>query len=232
MELGDGGFLHWQVIVGLSKKCSLITIKNIFGPYHAELTRSSSAEEYVFKEATRVAGTQFELGSRPFKRNSATDWVQVWDLAKAGKLMDIEADLRIRYYRTLLCIAGDYSEAPSILRTCHVFWGVTGSGKSRRAWAEAGVSAYSKDPRSKFWCGYRAQEHVVIDEFRGGIDLSHLLRWLDRYPVNVEIKGGSKPLMASTIWITSNLHPNDWYPDTDHLTNAALMRRLTIIEFT
>jgi len=34
--------------------------------------------------------------------------------------------------------------------------------------------------------GYRGQEHVVFDEFRGGIDISHVLRWFDRYPVIVE----------------------------------------------
>jgi len=29
--------------------------------------------------------------------------------------------------------------------------GTTGMGKSRRAWEEAGLNAYPKDPRSKFW---------------------------------------------------------------------------------
>jgi len=33
---------------------------------------------------------------------------------------------------------------------------------SKRAWEEAGLHAYSKDPRSKWWDGYRAQEHVII----------------------------------------------------------------------
>jgi len=112
-----------------------------------------------------------------------------------------------------------------------VFWGVTGSGKSRRAWDEAGMEAYSKDPRSKFWEGYQLEENVVIDEFRGGIDISHLLRWLDRYPVRVEIKGSSKPLNAKKIWITSNLNPEFWFPEIDQETTQALMRRLTITEF-
>ena len=81
-----------------------------------------------------------------------------------------------------------------------------GTGKSRRAWSEATLSAYCKDPRTKFWCGYTTQSNVVLDEFRGGIDISHVLRWLDRYPVRVEIKGSSRPLLATTFWITSNLH--------------------------
>lgn len=109
-----------------------------------------------------------------------------------------------------------------------MFWGATGVGKSRRAWAEATFDAYPKDPRTKFWDGYRGQEHVVIDEFRGGIDVSHLLRWLDRYPVNVEIKGSSTTLCAKKFWITSNLPPEQWYPDLDEATKLALLRRLNV----
>lgn len=116
-------------------------------------------------------------------------------------------------------------------RTCHVYWGATGTGKSRRAWELAGMDAYSKDPRSKFWCGYFGQDKVVIDEFRGGIDVSHLLRWLDRYPVSVEIKGSSVPLAAREYYITSNLNPRQWYPDIDEETLNALLRRLNIIHF-
>jgi hypothetical protein len=116
-------------------------------------------------------------------------------------------------------------------RSCFVYWGATGAGKSRRAWDEAGVDAYPKSPLSKFWDGYRAHRHVVIDEFRGGIDVAHLLRWLDRYPVLVEVKGSSVVLCATSIWITSNLHPRDWYPTLDPETTAALLRRLAITEF-
>lgn len=36
-----------------------------------------------------------------------------------------------------------------MLREVHCFWGTTGSGKSFRAWAEAGLDAYPKDPRTK-----------------------------------------------------------------------------------
>lgn len=113
-----------------------------------------------------------------------------------------------------------------------VFWGKTGTGKSQRAWAEAGMAAYGKDPRTKWWCGYRGEEHVIIDEFRGDIDIAHMLRWLDRYPVRVEQKGSSRPLACTKIWITSNLDPRQWYPLVDEDTREAFLRRLTnIIHF-
>lgn len=70
---------------------------------------------------------------------------------------------------------------------------------------------------------------VIIDEFRGVIDISHILRWLDRYPVRVERKGSSMPLKAKNIWITSNIAPREWYPGLDEATLEALLRRLTNI---
>lgn len=230
-ELGAGGFLHWQFIVALSKKGSVRTLQGLYPGCHAELTRSVAAESYVFKEDTRVDGSQFEYGAKPIARASAKDWESIWELAKKGQIESIPADVRVSSYRTIRAIAADYAEPIPILRSCQVFWGATGTGKSRRAWQEASMCAYSKDPRSKFWCGYRGQENVVIDEFRGGIDIAHLLRWLDRYPCIVEIKGSSICLSAKSIWITSNLCPNDWYPDADEATRLALRRRLTVTQF-
>lgn len=135
-------------------------------------------------------------------------------------------------YRTLRAISADHDVPVAMERTCVVFWGPTGTGKSRRAWDEAGMDAYAKDPRTKFWCGYQGQQHVVLDEFRGGIDIAHLLRWLDRYPVRVEIKGSSRPLAAIKFWITSNLNPDDWYKETDYETMEALKRRMEVVNLT
>lgn len=133
-------------------------------------------------------------------------------------------------YRTIRAIASDFAVPKAMARTVRVYWGVTGSGKSHRAWREAGYDAYPKDPRSKFWCGYQGQSNVVIDEFRGGIDIAHMLRWLDCYPCHLEIKGCSRPHEASNFWITSNVNPDDWYPEMDHLTRDALFRRFFVIE--
>jgi hypothetical protein len=237
LELGTGGFRHWQLVVAFPKKVTLRTVIKCFGPYHAEPTRSEAAIAYVWKEETRIAGTQFELGARSTRRNSKVDWELVWSNAKAGALDEIPASIRVRNYRTLRTIRSDYAKPIPVERTIRVFWGVTGSGKSRRAWEEAGLAAYPKDPRTKFWDGYQGQGSVVMDEFRGAIDVSHLLRWFDRYPVNVEIKGSSMPLVANNIWITSNIPPEAWfvllirYPQLDAATFDALKRRLVVTHF-
>jgi len=231
LERGAAGFLHWQFVLCFTATHRLSAIRKLLGPVHAELSKSDAADAYVWKDDTAVEGTRFELGAKPKRRNSKRDWDDIKLAAQEGRLADIDAGTFVCHYRTLRAIATDHMEAPAVERTCHVFWGRTGTGKSRRAWAEAGLDAYPKDSRSKFWCGYQGQQHVVIDEFRGGVDIAHMLRWLDRYPVIVEVKGGAVPLKATVLWITSNLDPRVWYPECDQETVQALMRRLTVTHF-
>lgn len=223
-------YRHWQVIVHLERKGSIASIQSILGftGFHAELTRSKHAEEYVWKEDTRIDGTQFEFGEPKIRRTSKEDWDQIFAWAVTGEWLRIPADIRIRYFPTFQKIAC-YYEVPTFMeRSCVVYWGETGVGKSRRAWEEASAYAYPKNPRTKWWDSYRGQPHVVIDEFRGDIDIGYLLRWTDRYPVLIETKGSGCSLMAEKFWITSNLHPKDWYPMVDEETKQALFRRLKI----
>jgi len=231
LERSESGFLHWQLLVAFKTKQSLAGVRRVFGSFHAEPTRSSAAVDYVWKDETYVNGTRFELGKLPFQRNNPDHWSEIWELAKSGRIEAIDPQVRICHYRTLRAICSDYAQPIGMVRSCHVYWGRSGSGKSRLAWESAGMQAYAKDPLSKFWCGYAGQEAVVCDEFRGGISISHLLRWTDRYPVNVEIKGASVPLSATRMFFTSNIHPRRWYPDLDNETLDALMRRLIITEF-
>jgi len=230
LELGGNTeYLHWQLLVVFKTKCRLGAVKRTFGDgIHAELSKSKAADDYVWKDETRVEGTQFELGQKPFKRNCQTDWDACLENAKRGRLGDIPSDVLLRYYGNIRRIGMDNLQPAAQERQIIVYWGESGTGKSRRAWNQAGFDAYPKDPLSKFWDGYRGQENVVIDEFRGGISIGHVLRWFDRYPVNVEIKGAAVTLQATRIWITSNLSPVDWYPDLDNETKAALMRRLQV----
>jgi len=92
-----------------------------------------------------------------------------------------------------------------------VVQGPTGSGKSK--WAlELYPGAFWKD-QGKWWDKYEGQEVVVIDEFYGWIPYGVMLRLCDRYPMQVEIKGGATSFVAKTIVIISNKRPDLWYPN-------------------
>lgn len=231
-EIGESGYDHWQVMMCFAKKMRPGGVRKLFPNIHNELVMSLEAcEEYVWKDETAVPGTRFEIGQKPLKRNCAKDWDTIREMAQNGQLDDIDSSVYICHYRSLKQIAVDHMKPLAEERRIKVFWGATGTGKSRKAWEEASWDAYPKDPNTKFWDGYSGQENVVIDEFRGRIDIAHILRWFDRYPVVVEVKGSSQVFKARNIWITSNLDPRAWYPELDTETKMALLRRLDITHF-
>lgn len=224
-------YRHWQLLVVLTAKQSLRFMRTRF-PHtgHYELSRSSAADDYVWKEETRV-GEPFELGTRAINRSKSTDWERVWNDAVQGNLEGIPADIRIRCFVQIQRIGSRFAQPIGLEKAVRCYWGASGTGKSTRAWTEAGNDAYPKDPCNKWWDGYSNQTSVVVDEFCGSINLSHLLRWFDRFPVNVEVKGGVVPLRATNFWFTSNVNPRDWYPDANPEQRTALLRRMEIIEF-
>lgn len=230
-------YLHWQVVGYFSRKVSFTRAKSLFSKHfgdgiHLEPTRSDAARQYVWKDDTAISGTRFEFGQLPVRVNSKVDWSLVRSSALSGDFTSIPDRIFISHYGSLRRIASDYGRASPGQRLVRVYWGPTGTGKSHRAWLEATFSAYPKGPTSKFWDGYQGESSVVLDEFRGQVEISHLLRWTDKYPVLLEIKGAAVPLKYTRLWITSNLHPRDWYPTLDNSTYLALERRLEIIEVT
>lgn len=225
--------LHWQFTVCYAKKVRPAAVKTTLGDgVHCELSNSKETLNYVWKDETSK-GRRWEWGSMPFKRNSKTDWEKVKEKAKAGELDDpcIPSNIFVCHYASLKKIKMDYMQGEPVEKDVQVFVGETGLGKSRKAWSEAGFDAYPKIPTTKFWDGYQGQSHVVIDEFTGQVEITHMLRWLDRYPVLVETKGSGTVLKARKIWITSNLSPEDWYSTAPKVQMNALLRRLNVTIF-
>lgn len=234
-EIGSNtDFVHWQLLVH-SKRMTLSALKVIFPRAHIEPSRSSAAEAYVWKEETRVEGTQFELGAKPFKRNSKTDWAAVRVAAESGNLSVVPDDVFIRCYSNLRRIQLDH-QRPQDRGTVKIrlFLGPSGTGKSFSAFGAFGTEAYySKIPTTKWWDGYQGEKNIIIDEFRGQVSISLVLRWLDPagYPLTLEVKGGGCVAHFTNVIITSNLHPLEWYPELDLPSKNALLRRIEIVEF-
>ncbi len=112
-----------------------------------------------------------------------------------------------------------------------VYWGFTGTGKSRRVRELAGEDAYwvSNPGRGQpvWYDGYMGQLTIVFDDFYGWMPWSALLRLLDRNPVNLNCKGTTAICLATTFLFTSNQHPSMWYPKQPYGT---LERRIDVIE--
>jgi len=132
-----------------------------------------------------------------------------------------------------LAMVEDDRPQPKVL----VLWGPPGTGKSHTAkricdnnggghWWRAGNGT------NDWWDGYDPARHpvVVLDDFKGGIRYTTLLRMLDKYPMQVEVKTSTKQFIPKIVVITSNQPPNQWYfqtpADANH-DSSALLRRLS-----
>lgn len=215
-EVGEGGTEHWQIFASFSKKVRLNTVKSLING-HWEPSRSEAAEEYVWKEDTRVADTQFELGQRPFKRNSQTDWARIRDLARSGNIDTIaeeEPQVWLSNYRTLKQIKVDHMVCPpSLPGPCGKWiYGPPGVGKSFWVREQWGQDLYIK-AQNKWWDGYQGQKFVLLDDFDCKA-LGHYLKiWTDAYSFTAETKGGTMQIRPDLFIITSNYKPEEIFED-------------------
>lgn len=153
------------------------------------------------------------------------------ELAKSRNFKDMDAGVQIRNWNSVMKIASHYDK-PKWRENVQVevHWGVTGAGKSHNVYEPlrvGNIEFYEKSSTTKWWDGYDGEDVVVMDEFRGLINVGHCLKWWDKFPCNVEIKGGQVPLKATKFYIMSNLDPAEWFADIDPATKEAIMRRLT-----
>lgn len=86
-----------------------------------------------------------------------------------------------------------------------IYWlfGPSGSGKTRAA-IDACVKPWIANGSLQWFDGYDGQEDVIFDDFRtSDVDFHMLLRLLDRYPINVPIKGAYRAFKPLRIFITT-----------------------------
>ena len=115
-------------------------------------------------------------------------------------------------------------------RDVYVFWGPTGSGKTRAAIDLTPESYVIIDAcKGAYWFdGYEGQTTIIIDDFTwASWQWRDLLRFTDRYPYRAPLKGSFTWLKASTenIVFTSNLPPHLWFK-YEHFNYSTLERRI------
>ncbi len=103
--------------------------------------------------------------------------------------------------------------------------GETGTGKSRQAQEDFPEAYWLTKGTSRPWYdGYAAEADIILDEFYSWLAYDEILRLFDRYPLQLQTKGGSVPCKAHNFCITSNVLPQRWYPGI--ADKSALGRRI------
>ncbi len=245
---GVGGTNHNQGYLELHKPCRLaFLLQHIGAGVHWEPRRGTrdEARKYCRKErqADLADGERVELGKWQAGGQGARD-----DLARCQELLDGGADefdvasaefgSWVRYHRAFERYGRMVRERRRDRRrvpTVECWLGPPGCGKSRAVAERAeaaqglGLKVYWKNV-SKWWDGYDNHDVVIIDDFKGWLQYSVFLKVLDRYPLQVENKGGSVTFDPSLILITSSAEIEHWYQfDEQRMSLAEVTRRINTI---
>ena len=239
---GSTGTKHLQGAISFKNPRAFSSVARKFRGWHIEIMRGTIEQSvaYCTKEETRDPefGEPVEFGARP--RN----------VGRAGGRSDIDAVAQsiaegsgvaevaesfggefIKYHRGIERLIGLRFPNRDFKTEVRWYWGPTGTGKTRAACNEA-VSPYWKNPAHRWWDGYEGQEDVVIDDIRCDFaKFSEWLRLFDRYPVQVEVKGGTRNFISKRIFITAPLPPEEmWQSRTAEDLNQ-LRRRIEVVKF-
>lgn len=249
LETGDSGTPHLQGYVAFTSNKRMTWLKKQCHPRcHWENRKGNheQAKHYNTKPHVgcecehckknrngRLAGP-WDIGTVPESmRGKRTDMLSLKRKLDSGAtLADVARDdetfaVVAKYYRWIPLYLSLTGKQRDWATETVVYWGAPGIGKSRRVRHEAGPDAFwlsKPGGQTCWWDGYIGQAVVVIDEFYGWIARDLMCRICDRYPLNVETKGGSQPFLAKKIFITSNEHPSAWW---SKIGLGAMTRRLS-----
>lgn len=201
--------------------------------YCEPIASLTGAHTYCAKEETRVNGP-WTFGELPadLGRGHRSDLDHDGALALQGDLDSISISTRMRYDRG---VAALYKEGNRLRWSrkereveVHILWGKPGTGKSR---AFTNMYDYPfkgikfKRDGTIWFDGYREERAILIEEMAPGkVSYSELLQICDRYPYQIEVKGGTLYAAWTVVCITSNYDPKKWFPGEDF---SALARRIT-----
>ena len=225
-ERGENGTEHYQGYVEFKHNKTLDAVKNILpehtGKHGEELSNkpllTPRKRRLVLKDLGNTANSPYR------NKGFRTDLLELKEAIEEGKH---ERDLyqlpaMWNYHRAALSYQRLITKPRTWITRVYVLIGEPGTGKTRYCQTVA-PNAYWKQP-STWWDDYNGEDDVVLDDFYGWLPYHTMLRLCDRYPLLVESKGGQRAFLAKRLFITSNKHWRDWYPNLANI--GALERRI------
>lgn len=240
LERGESGTMHLQGYIEFSDSRRFSAVRRLLPGAHIEPRRGSAqqAADYCRKHDSRVDGP-WEFGEVSISaQGKRSDLCAVAEAVKSGqglqKICEEHTSTYIRYHRGIreaMLIA--QAKRPSGMRNKVVvlIYGASGIGKTSWVLDRYDATSFVKEGNHKWFDGYVEQDTVLIDDFAGGksgFTCSATLNLFDKRDCRVEVKGGFAMLSHNTLFVTSNIHPRDWWEFTDReMHYTALKNRFT-----
>lgn len=233
-EKGKEGTEHWQGVLHLKAPgATMGSLKKWYGdePHWERVKSLPKALAYVRKEDSRVAGP-WTIGDVPEGgQGTRSDIVSFVESVKGGKrdaaLIDEHPEAFVKYFKAAGAIRLAVMPSRDYMTELHILYGPPGTGKSWSVDIITGGKAFYKPDKGEWWDGYMGDNDVVLDDFYGAMAYSDMLKVVDRYKHIVQVKGGYAPFIAKRVFITSNSHPINWWPNI--ADKRAFFRRITTL---
>lgn len=150
--------------------------------------------------------------------------------ASWGELAEEMPGMIIKYPKGIQKLM-DARDKPK-MRELEVTWyfGKSGSGKTFSVYNSHPLNEIYMKDGTPWWDGYEGQDVILIDDFDGRWPFRDLLRLLQPYPYQGQVKGGYRWITASVIYITCDRSPEEVYKDpNDDNILAQILRRLSYV---
>ena len=223
---------HLQGYITFNNAKTLTAACAVLPGCHLSIMHGSIAQNdaYINKVSSMVERGEKPISNDNKGRAEQLRWQRSRDLAKEGKIDEIDADIFIRYYSTLKKIRTDYQRKPDPVSTrCYWIYGPTGTGKSH-AVENAPFSVYKKTMDDLKWFdGYQGEDCIYledIDKYQvkwGGL----IKRLADKWPMQASIKGSMQYIRPRIVCVTSNYRIDEIW--SDQQTVEPLQRRFVEI---
>ena len=229
-EEGSQGTKHLQGYCEYENPVTLGRLKkDISDRVHIEKRRGTQEQAIKY---CKKDGNWWEKGEKKPGQGYRTDLEEVAADVQGGKSLQEIAEEHpvqwIKYNRGITSLRNTEKRAKWRDVEVVVYWGETGTGKTREAMKEESIYKLNQNSNGTLWFdGYDGEKTLLLDDFYGWIKWGELLTLLDGYEYRCQVKGGHVWANWTKVIITSNKHPEKWYDRTD---KEALWRRIKSIE--
>jgi len=233
LEIGKEGTMHVQGYIEFKNAATFESIKKKFPRIHLEVRKGTAkqAADYCKKEASEI----FEEGAISMQGKRTDIAICAEAITDGANMREIAREYPVqfvKFHKGFKALKAELIEPRNEVPSVRVFWGATGTGKSKIARESLNFDEkWVWTPQRKHWFdGYQGEKSVIFEEFRGQLPMGMVLSLWDRYDCPVEYKGGTIEFCATDIIVTSPSHPIDWYENMGDDRIEQLMRRITSIE--